>query len=141
MGPDIPSLPLSYCLLEGKELIRPGTFQFANNLLRTAGGRLTGVRITKISSDETIYAEAIVDVDGRTVTIDARPSDALNLAMLIGAPVTIEANLLQVMQGRIQGYITDDGVLARVYPDGPHELVAEYEHNYIKPRGETSGVS
>jgi RNA polymerase sigma factor (sigma-70 family) len=70
---------------------RPGTYRFAADLLAAAGAGLEEVRIVRLA--ETIfYAEAVLD--GGTV-VDARPSDALNLALVTGAPVLVEEAVLQ----------------------------------------------
>lgn len=65
---------------------RPMTYQFATALVDSLGGRIRQVRIDRIV--EGAYA-ATVEVDGPLGTglVDARASDALNLAVLTGTPV------------------------------------------------------
>lgn len=115
--------------LEQKKLLRPGTFQFANNLLTAAGGQLKEVRITRLA-DHTFYAEVIVEVTTGTRTVDARPSDALNLALLVGAPIAVDARVLEESQraGCYQEFTQGD------YPDGPRELIAEIEPTQTRPQ-------
>jgi bifunctional DNase/RNase len=73
---------------------RPMTYQFTAALVQALGGRVRQVRIDRVV--EEAYA-ATVEVEGpRGVRpVDARPSDALNLAALVGAPVFAAAGVLQ----------------------------------------------
>ena len=70
---------------------RPGTYRFAADLLSAAGAALQEVRIVRLA-ETVFYAEAVLD--GGTV-VDARPSDALNLALVTGAPVLVEEDVLE----------------------------------------------
>jgi RNA polymerase sigma-70 factor (ECF subfamily) len=82
--------------LEDLEMIRPLTYSFAAGLLDAAGGTLEEVRISRLAG-ETFYAEAVVASGGATRTIDARPSDALNLAVLLRRPVKVARAVLEVV--------------------------------------------
>lgn len=62
-------------------------------LVRALGGRLVEARITA-SDGRTIYASAIVDGPHGRQVIDARPSDALNLALRMGAPIRVAREAL-----------------------------------------------
>ncbi len=78
------------CSLDTVEMPRPMTYQLAANLLTAAGSRLTEVRITRLV-EGVFYAVVVVEAPGGVVEVDARPSDALNLAVLSGAPVRVDA--------------------------------------------------
>ena len=73
--------------LEEVELPRPGPYHFAQALLQAAGGALREVRVSRLA-DSVFYATAML-ADGSVV--DARPSDALTLALVTGAPIAVEA--------------------------------------------------
>src|SRR2546427_10316949 len=79
--------------LAGAETPRPGTFAFAAGLLDAAGARLREVRITALT-ERVFYAEAVVEGPGGSRAVDARPSDALNLALLAGAPIRADRAVL-----------------------------------------------
>jgi RNA polymerase sigma factor (sigma-70 family) len=81
------------CSLDAVEMPRPMTYQLAANLLTAAGSRLTEVRITRLV-EGVFYAVVVVEAAGGAVEVDARPSDALNLAVLSGAPVRVDAAVL-----------------------------------------------
>jgi bifunctional DNase/RNase len=77
--------------LEEVELPRPGPYHFAQALLAAAGGALREVRISRLD-DNVFYAVAVL-ADGSEV--DARPSDALTLALVTGAPIAAEPAVLE----------------------------------------------
>jgi bifunctional DNase/RNase len=77
-------------ILEDVQLPRPGVYQFAAALLTGAGTRLREVRVTELTSS-IFYAQAILS-DG--TSIDARPSDALTLALVSGVPIYVADGVL-----------------------------------------------
>lgn len=77
-------------ILEHVDLPRPGVYQFAASLL-AAGASLREVRVTELT-EATFYAEAILTDQTR---IDARPSDALTLALVTGAPIYVSAEVVK----------------------------------------------
>lgn len=77
-------------ILEKVELPRPGVYHFAAALLDATGGELGEARIVKLT-DNTFFAQAVL-TDGTAV--DARPSDALTLAVLRGCPIYVAADVL-----------------------------------------------
>jgi RNA polymerase sigma factor (sigma-70 family) len=78
--------------LESGETPRPFTHRLAASLVSAAGARLVEVKITRLA-DEVFYALVIVDGPGGRREVDARPSDAVNLALASGAPIRVEAGL------------------------------------------------
>ena len=81
------------CSLDAAEMPRPMTYQLAANLLTAAGARLTEVRITRLV-EGVFYALVMVEGPEGSVEVDARPSDALNLATVAGAPVRVDDAVL-----------------------------------------------
>jgi len=78
--------------LESAETPRPFTHKLAASLVGATGARVTEVRITCLA-DEVFYALVIVDGPAGRQEVDARPSDAVNLALATGAPIRVEAGL------------------------------------------------
>jgi bifunctional DNase/RNase len=72
--------------LQGAEGFRPGTYDMTANAIQELGGRVREVRIDRLS-DTTFYATIVLDGPSGAVEVDARPSDALNLALTVGAPI------------------------------------------------------
>ena len=81
------------CTLEAVETPRPMLHQLAASLLGAAGSGLAEVRITRLA-ESTFYALVVIDGAVGRVEVDARPSDALNLALACGAPIRVDARLL-----------------------------------------------
>jgi bifunctional DNase/RNase len=80
--------------LGGIEWPRPMTYQFTAALIRALGGRVRQARIDRVV--EEAYA-ATVELEGPhgMQSVDARPSDALNLAVLMDAPILAAPEVLQ----------------------------------------------
>ncbi|MDY7100195.1 MAG: bifunctional nuclease domain-containing protein [Actinomycetota bacterium] len=100
--------------VESVEMPRPMTFQLTSDLLGAAGGRVREVRITRLSG-EVFYATVAVDGPAGTVEVDARPSDALNLAAIADAPIRVHAELFTAAPHRRldwRTFTTDAAALA-----------------------------
>ena len=72
--------------LQNQEFSRPLTHDLAVNLVAELGGSMEKVTVTELK-DSTFFAVISVEIDGRTVEIDSRPSDAIALAVRSGAEI------------------------------------------------------
>jgi bifunctional DNase/RNase len=79
--------------LERVPMPRPLTYAFAAQVLMAAGGHLREVRIDRLDGD-IYYATAVVARPEGDRKVDARPSDALNLALLLEAPIRVAEEIL-----------------------------------------------
>jgi RNA polymerase sigma factor (sigma-70 family) len=80
--------------LTGYEPSRPMTPDLIVELLRVTGSRIERVAITSLR-EMTFYASVAIAVDGHTEELDARPSDGMNLAVRVGAPILVEEAVLE----------------------------------------------
>lgn len=80
--------------LEGKVWPRPMTHQFTAELVRALGGQLRGVRLDRVINGAYAATVEVAGPDGSERTVDARSTDALNLAILLGAPVFVAPEVL-----------------------------------------------
>jgi hypothetical protein len=78
--------------LQGQEFPRPMTYQLMASLVAAAGSGVRSVRVTR-RADDIFYAQ--VTLRGGAV-VDARPSDAINLAAVTGAPILVASGLLDL---------------------------------------------
>ncbi|HEX7301238.1 MAG TPA: bifunctional nuclease domain-containing protein [Solirubrobacteraceae bacterium] len=78
-------------VLEEVELPRPGPYHFADALLRATGASVAEVRVSRLA--EHIFYASVILADGSE--IDARPSDALSLALVTGAPIAVAPAVLE----------------------------------------------
>ncbi len=105
--------------LEAVETPRPLTYQMAASLLEATGSRAVEARITGLT-DGVFYAVVVVDGPGGRREVDARPSDAVTLAAVAGAPIRVDARLLADVAAA-------DSPDWESYPTGAAELAAESE--------------
>jgi bifunctional DNase/RNase len=100
---------------------RPMTYQFMAQLVRSLGGRIRVVRLDGLV--EGAYA-ATVEVDGPqgAVLVDARSSDALNLAALTGAPILVGLEVLEDCDRRRAGDSSEAILLRRALAASPVTL-------------------
>lgn len=120
--------------LENVQVPRPLTFAFATNLLHAGGGRLREIRINQLK-ESTFYAVAVVEGSEGTKTVDARPSDAINVALLTGVPIRVVATVLEAVAA---GPYSSES-MARRDDEGPAEIVAERMSSWSR-HGPTSSA-
>jgi RNA polymerase sigma factor (sigma-70 family) len=86
--------------LENARGLRPTTAALAADLLLAAGGRLREVRIERLD-ENVLYAVAVVDGASGVREVDARPSDAINVALLTGSPITVSEPVLTTVWAKM----------------------------------------
>ncbi len=74
---------------------RPMTHDLLLSTIAIFGGKVTSVDIVDIEKG-TFYAEILVSKDGETIVIDARPSDAVALAVRADCPVRVSQKVLDL---------------------------------------------
>ena len=79
--------------LQGIEPQRPLTHDLMRDLLASLDARVEGVVITELN-DAIFYAEIRMVRDGHSYAVSSRPSDAMALAVRLGAPIYAEESLL-----------------------------------------------
>ena len=79
--------------IEKVDTPRPMTHDLIKGLLTQLDARLTKVVVTELK-DNTFYALIFLDVAGRTVTVDSRPSDAIALALRTESPIYVTEEVL-----------------------------------------------
>jgi RNA polymerase sigma factor (sigma-70 family) len=78
--------------LASAETPRPFTYKLASSLVAAAGSAIAEVRITRLVPP-VFYATVIVEGPRGRSEVDARPSDAVNLALVAGVPIKVESEL------------------------------------------------
>jgi RNA polymerase sigma factor (sigma-70 family) len=81
--------------LASAEMPRPFTYKLAASLVAAADSGIAEVRITKLVAP-VFYASVIVASPAGTREVDARPSDAVNLALVAGAPIRVDSELFSI---------------------------------------------
>jgi bifunctional DNase/RNase len=73
---------------------RPLTHDLLASVISGLGGNLIHVVITRVA-ESTYYAELVIDRAGRRVSVDARPSDSIAVALRADARIFAEEELLE----------------------------------------------
>lgn len=110
--------------LQDVSVARPLTHDLLRNAIETLGGRVLYILVNDLAND-TFFARIILDVNGQTVEIDSRPSDAIALAVRVEAPIYAEELVLDragvVLDEEVQ--VGDAAELEGVgRPTAPEEL-------------------
>ena len=73
---------------------RPMTHDLIKNVLVGLAANVHKVVVTELRED-TFYAVIWMEREGRTISIDSRPSDALALALRVDCPIFVEDGVLK----------------------------------------------
>ena len=80
--------------LQGTSSPRPLTHDLLKNVISDLGAKIVSIVISDLIED-IFYARIVLDVDGRHVEIDSRPSDAIALAVRAKTPIFVEESVLE----------------------------------------------
>ena len=80
--------------LQGLEPQRPMTHDLMRSIFQDLDTTITHILINDIR-ESTYYAQIVVSHAGQTVEIDARPSDAIALAVRADVPIYVETHVLE----------------------------------------------
>jgi bifunctional DNase/RNase len=80
--------------LSGITSVRPMTHELLTNIIEMAGITVSRVEICGLK-DYTYYAIVYLNDGGKEIIIDARPSDALALALRVGAPILVADEVIE----------------------------------------------
>ncbi len=76
------------------QIPRPLTHDLFKSVLDTIGCEMVRVEVSDLIND-TFYARLVLDFKGKILDFDARPSDAICLALRFGAPMYVDENVLE----------------------------------------------
>jgi len=80
--------------LQNVELSRPLTHDLLQSVITTLGASVDYIVVSGLK-DDTFYASLALSVGDEKLDIDSRPSDALALAVRVGAPIYAEDAVLE----------------------------------------------
>jgi bifunctional DNase/RNase len=83
-----------YTVLAGKRFERPMTHDLLKLVVEELGGRVNGIEITGIHED-TYFARIVLSRGEDLFYLDARPSDAIALALRSGSTIRVEEGLFE----------------------------------------------
>lgn len=80
--------------LRGTPVERPLTHDLLKNLIDSLGATVSHIVVNDLRK-ETFFATIVLDMDGKVIEVDARPSDALNLAVRTSAAIFVAEHVLK----------------------------------------------
>jgi bifunctional DNase/RNase len=107
--------------LQEVEVARPLTHDLLKNIFKAMNARILRVEVLSLR-DDTYFGNIVAQVNGNSIDIDSRPSDALALAVRANVPILVSR---QVMDSA--GIIPEEDIQASepVGGDVPHEELDE----------------
>jgi hypothetical protein len=98
--------------LEKVQFPRPMTHDLLKNILDQMGAQVAKVEVCDLKNN-TFYAIIHLLTGGKAMTIDARPSDAIALALRTQSPIFVDENVIErsmkVDAGAKDGALSDEG--------------------------------
>ena len=80
--------------IEGIKMARPMTHDLLKNILGEVGCSVESVEITELK-ENTYYALVHINIGGRELVVDSRPSDAIALALRTKSPIFVAKAVLE----------------------------------------------
>lgn len=101
--------------LEGVKMARPMTHDLLKRIVEEVGASVSRIIVTELR-ENTFYAEIELVVGGRRHALDARPSDAISLALRTGCPIFVSRDVI------VASGTNDQSEEDEVAPDGTLDL-------------------
>jgi len=79
--------------LQGVTPTRPLPYDLMRSILTDVGATIDQIVIAELN-DQVFFARILLDKDGRTIEIDARPSDAIALAVRTGSRIMVDEAIM-----------------------------------------------
>lgn len=79
--------------IQGHEPQRPMTHDLLKAMIGELEGQVSHIFVNDIQ-DNTFFARIVIDQRGRTIEVDARPSDAIALAVRTDVPIFVDTHVL-----------------------------------------------
>jgi bifunctional DNase/RNase len=80
--------------LQEVSVARPLTHDLLRSVIDALGAQVNCIIVNDLAND-TFYARIILNVDGKSMEIDSRPSDAIALAVRANVPIFAEESVLE----------------------------------------------
>jgi uncharacterized protein len=112
--------------LQGIDTPRPLTHDLLKTVIETLGGEVLHIVISGLEKN-TYFARIVLDVDGDTVEVDSRPSDAIALGVRVNAPIYVADEVMEQAGLKPEEEISLEGAA----PSGrsPQRAIAEDEED------------
>jgi uncharacterized protein len=118
--------------LAGMKFSRPLTHDLFASVIQGLGGSLQRVMITRVV-ENTYYAELIIQRNAELISVDARPSDSIAIALRMSASIYTTEDLLEntsieIADASEQDFVTQE----EEQTSGPAGLTPEQLREYLR---------
>ena len=113
----------------GVETPRPMTYDLIVNIIESLGGEVKNVSIVDMK-DNAYIAEITLEQNGNEIKIDARPSDAVNIALRFEVPIYLNEKVVKKVNIK---EIVPNEENKEEYPNEEYEEVKEVEDLVKEP--------
>ena len=79
--------------LKNVPIQRPQTHELLAQTIEAMGGKLSRIVINDLR-DHTFFAQIVIQMNGQTIEVDSRPSDAIALGIANDVPIYVEDHVL-----------------------------------------------
>ncbi len=110
--------------LQDIQVARPLTHDLLKSFIDEMGATISHVMVSELKND-TFYARIVMDVNGESMEIDSRPSDAIALAVRVHAPLFVAEEVMELAS------IVPEPSLDEVNLDGETTPVSEEEQEQL----------
>lgn len=115
--------------LQEVEVARPLTHDLLKNIFNQLNAQVVRVEVVSLQ-DDTFFGNIIAEVNGRSLNIDSRPSDALALAVRAHVPIMVSSSVMDsagiIPEEDLQEADTEDAVTLDDI-DGGEERLSIFE--------------
>lgn len=106
--------------LQEIEVARPQTHDLLKNILSTMNARLVRVEVVALK-DDVFFGNLVIEINGQTIDVDSRPSDALALAVRYNVPILVAKDVMDAA-----GIIPERDIQSKPEPQkSPDEIISE----------------
>lgn len=107
--------------LEGIKPARPLTHDLLKILLDALEGKVVKIVINDLKN-ETYFARIFIECDGQLLSIDARPSDSIALALRTNATIFVEENIMNTNGLVLKGDTPEEELKNKLRGTKPEEF-------------------
>ena len=80
--------------LQGVSVPRPLTHDLLQSVINSLGAKVSSIEVCDLKND-TFFAKVVLGVDGTSMEVDSRPSDAIALAVRVQVPIFADESVLE----------------------------------------------
>ena len=110
--------------LQGASTPRPMTHDLLSDLLEQLDAKCERVSVTELR-DNTFYAQITISVNGSTIDVDSRPSDAIALAVRTQAPIFAADDVIEESSIEFEHEVEDTEEVVEKFKDFLDQVTPE----------------